>query len=659
MQTWTQALANWRTEGLVEVLEVPLNQSADKASAALIAKLGLESPALVPVKATTVLRGRSLDPRMPNEIMVAPSVVIGLQPNPEAEVIIRGATDSVLGHEPLAVARYDFGAPVIALAWLPFDPMAWASDDLARTRMLRAMTTACSERCPLIPWIRGVGDVPGFGGLQPRNTRQSSGLGIQRLIDAIDQSARPEGRLEGLDLVDVQLSPERDAADFRFRIAAGKTSWPEPRLTVDAPREHCGAREANRSCPLQLVEIDPNRGEAVYRFSTTAPTGLSAPGEPRRASQHEVLLSSPTGERIMVPLRLVTRENLVIGSAPFENLARASGALIAADALPPARRSVATAVIFGLLFAILVLYSPLIRRWHAFNRFFSRRRRRLSPVAFDTEIVSERVGRQLQRTEASRRSGDPAWMRPFEPGDNLSRARIADLLGLTSAGAALGLPPKRPQMRLREIGERSDVVIGIDDAPALLHPGDFTGLSRKRAAAEALVAVVATAVHQRGGRWSVVALRSTARIERMTSSDPEAVAELLSTFFDPANSRTPVLSSHSLSGTAPRLLISDFLSLSLEQYVEWIGSGGGAILIRDDAQADELGLGHDPATGAVYDRSMWERRDAVMLLSLRRLEARHAVEQAGGVFAEVDVDASDAEVAEILMTSGVLNIGRR
>lgn len=658
-QTWAQALANWRTEGLVELLDVPRGQSPIQTAAALIAALGLEPPTSVPVMATTVLRGRSLDPRMPQEIMAAPSVVIGLQPEPEAETLISGATSSVLGAGPLAVARYDLGAPVIALAWQPFDLMAWASDDLARARILRAMHAACSGGCPLIPWIRGNGDVPGFGGLQPRGSLQSSGLGIQRLIDAIDHSARRGGRVEGLELVQIQLKPAQDAADFRFRIAAGSTNWTEPRLTVDTPRDHCGAREANSSCPLQLIEIDPNRGEAIYRFSTTSPGGLSARGEATRASLHELVLGSATGDRISVPLRLVPRDNLVSGGAPFENLARVSGALTAVGAVPEARRSAATAVMFSLLLAILTLYSPLIRRWHAFNRFFRRRRRQLAPVSFDTEIVSERVGHQLQRTEASRRSGDPAWMRPFQAGDSLSRARIADLLGLTSAGAALGLTPKRPQMRLREIGESSDVVIGVDDSPSLLHPGDFTGLSRKRAAVEALVAVVATAVHQRGGRLSVVGLRSTARIERMTSRDPDSVAKLLAAFFDPANGRAPVLSSLSLSGTAPRLLISDFLSLSLEQYVEWIGSGGGAILIRDDAQADEIGLGHDPATGAVYDRSMWERRDIVMLLQLLRLEARHAVEHAGGVFAEVAVDATDAEVAEILMASGVLGLGRR
>jgi hypothetical protein len=47
------------------------------------------------------------------------------------------------------------------------------------------------------------------------------------------------------------------------------------------------------------------------------------------------------------------------------------------------------------------------------------------------------------------------------------------------------------------------------------------------------------------------------------------------------------------------------------------------------------------------------------LLSRLRLDARHSVERAGGVFAEINVDGSDLEVAEALTSSGVLGLARR
>ncbi len=454
------------------------------------------------------------------------------------------------------------------------------------------------------------------------------------MIDIVEQAGWSQSSDSRLHLIGVEISKQQDAAEFHFRLPSGTGSWQRPRLRIADAILHCGTLAQANSCPLTLIEIDPSKGKVVYRLSTTNPRGFGDDKEPALSKEYEMQLGTSSDAPIeMLPFRLFPRVELVAGGSPFQNLMQANGAISLIGSLPVARRSAVTLVIFLMFGTILALFSPLVRRWHAFYRFWNRGRRTLPPLGFDTEMVSERAGHITSQVEASRRSGDPAWIRPFQSGDSLSRAIAADLVGLTSAGNKMGFSARRPRVRLREIGESFDLIVGIDDSPAMLYPGDFSGRSKKRAVAEALVNIVGKAVDQQGGRWSV--------------------------FFDPPNRKIQSDVKSSSLGTVPHLLISDFLSLPTKAYVDWIGRSGGAILLVDNDQTQELGLGYDASTMAVYDRSVWEPRDAMELLSRLRLDARHSVERAGGVFAEINVDGSDLEVAEALTSSGVLGLARR
>lgn len=105
-------------------------------------------------------------------------------------------------------------------------------------------------------------------------------------------------------------------------------------------------------------------------------------------------------------------------------------------------------------------------------------------------------------------------------------------MAFTPLGSQMRLARRPPRVRLREIGESFDLIIGIDDAPAMcVHPGDWHGYSRKRAALEALVTVIATSVTQQGGRWTVVGLRSGEPLTKLSVGDPEDMTTTLAVFF--------------------------------------------------------------------------------------------------------------------------------
>lgn len=645
--------SDWKREknnSLVEV--IPTNGSNNAAAYAdhLISALHLGSSEAPKLGLRRIGFGRSLDPRVPETIQTVPLVFSPLsQKAPTARVLVEVAPPPASGPglagEPLIVERNDAGAPVVALGYSPFDPVVWVSDLQIPEKSREGLEALCGDPCALDDWIRIF--------TSHRADRQSSALGVQRVFDIVEQASREAAAPDQLRLLSVSLTSSGDAVDFRLALPANALSWKDPVLKLNNPKQHCGDSLATTdACPLSLLAVDPLAGTVTYRFSTLRDL----------PSNWYSLAIGSTGNEVKLPLWLNPRQNLTADGAKFLNLLNSAGATrITSNQLPPAERSALALATLILLFATLLLFSPLVRPWHALSRFWRRRHAKVPPVSFDADIVSERAGYLLAVYEASRRSGDPAWLRRFQAGDSLSRAMSADLLAFTPLGRQMRLARRPPRVRLREIGESFDLIIGIDDAPAMCHPGDWQGYSRKRAAAEALIVVIANAVTLQGGRWTLVGLRSKEQITKLIGDDdPKAVAAALAVFFESSHGTRSLLSNHRLPGTAVRLLISDFLSADLADYVDWIGgNGNGAILITDPAQADELGVGRDAARGTIYDRSVWERGDAAELLHRQRLEARYTVEQSGARFAEVDVDASSFEVAEALYTTGILQMAKR
>ncbi len=152
-ERWGSAVARWRNAGLVETLEIPKSQTASESVSAILTQLAL-TPGTGGAVSELVFRGRSLDPRTPSTIEMQPTMALELEAHAHAEVLVRASEGGSMAGLPLALARYDLGAPVIALAYSPFDPATWASDDLATKRISAAYNEACSPGCELVPWIQ-------------------------------------------------------------------------------------------------------------------------------------------------------------------------------------------------------------------------------------------------------------------------------------------------------------------------------------------------------------------------------------------------------------------------------------------------------------------------------------------------------------------------
>lgn len=660
--TWSEALKGWRDNDLIEnPLVVPKGETADATAHRLLQYLKLE--ASMPSPADGVVResyGRVLDPRFADVSEAVPSVVLDLALDPTAEVHLRGAHGSPMAGVPLIVSRMDLGVPIVQLAYSPFGPLAWASERLSPLRTLKGFRAACPNPCVLDPWFAAIDGTPAKDRMRAV-VAVPSGLGIQRLIDAVEQSSRDVDFRGGLRLTDVSVGSDLQYADLQFEYAPGLKTWEEPEVQVPDPPMHCGDRATASGCPLSLVRLDTLDRTMTYRMTTDKPEGLRASGDVAQAVPATIAWQSPEGPvQVTVPMILSQRTRIAHGGSIFVNTLRITGAIRLSGMLPPARASAVTPAILMLLVMSAALFSPVVRRWHAFARFAGRHLRSLSPIAFDADTVSQRAGVVASRYEAGRRAGDPAWVRPFQSGDSLARAVVPDLACFTSLGRSLGIPRRKPRVRLREIGESFDLLVFIDDAPSMRYPGDLRGRSRKRMAAEAMIAVIGEAVTRRGGRWTLTGLRTKERVVKLKTRDPEMVSELLSVFFDTERERfDPRLLGSPPRGMEPRLLISDFLTCDVSDYIGWLGSGrGAAILIRDREQKHEVGLGYDAATGTFFDRGVWEHGDAEALLARRRIEVRTAMQQAGQAFAEIDVDASDLEISEILTTSGVLETSR-
>ena len=175
---------------------------------------------------------------------------------------------------------------------------------------------------------------------------------------------------------------------------------------------------------------------------------------------------------------------------------------------------------------------------------------------FDVDFVSELAGARPAAYEASRRAGDPAFMRRMQAGDSLSRAVVGDLALMTHIGGSVGAVAQLPRVRLREVGESFDLVIAVDDAPSLLLPGDLYGKSRKRFAAVGLVSVICGTATRQRGRFSIVALRGSTRVLEIDQFDSEMIEAIFDEIFRDGGSRDTIRNPAELPPTAVPALSS-------------------------------------------------------------------------------------------------------
>ena len=639
-RSWHAALADWRTHRNVAVVTHGAN--ADPATTASAILHELETPIASGVHREHF--GRTMDPRVPDNVPVVPEAFRPL-------TMHAGRRLQALGPEYrnalLSAERNDRGAPVVALAYSPFDPVSWASDVGSETALSDHFAAVCGTPCALNSWLTTFSKRT-LAGTSPDTHSPSSALGIQRYFDAASQSMIAPSRPSLLTLETLELSTLGDQLRARFHLPGVGIGWSDPTVGVpDAPK-HCGARAIADGCPMVLAEVDPASDTATYTFSTTE--GLPAP-----VRGYEIRVS---GKReAVVPFWLTKRDELSPDAAPFLNLMRAAGATHATASLSEAKLSALPIAAIVLSVLTAALFTPLVRPWHALAQLRRMRRRADQTAIFDVDFVSELAGARPAAYEASRRAGDPAFMRRMQAGDSLSRAVVGDLALMSNIGGSVGAVVQLPRVRLREIGESFDLVIAVDDAPSLLLPGDLYGKSRKRFAAVGLVSVICGTATRQRGRFSIVALRGSTSVLRIDQFDSDMVEAIFDEMFRDGGSRDAIRNPAELPPTAVRLVVSDFLSSTPAEYVAWTqGARSAAIHVFDAEQGKEIGIGRDARTGRIYDRSVWEVGDAAALVRQRATKMRYALDQSGVKYVAIDVEMSNAEVAAALSQSGMLDL---
>jgi hypothetical protein len=642
---WDQALQRWRALGNVALIKHATGTSPDVTARAILQEL-----AVIPASAPEVKRvhfGRTADPRTPAVVDAAPQAL-----RPLTHVSREARTLQTFNGATLAAERNDKGAPVVTLAYNPFDIVVFSSDIASESTLKDQFDAArlCPSPCPLTSWRDAFIERVSLGG--DANGR-SSALGIQRYLDLAAQASTLPSLTNELTIDTVQIAATGDYLMARFLLPRRGSSWSHPTIDMRDASIHCGDRADNQRCPMMLKALDPQGATATYVFSTSAGLGtdiyaIRTTEEPDRPAA------------ALLPLWLAPRKHQFVGASQFLNAMRLVGAVQATGPLPPATRSALPTASFLLLILVGALFSGLVRPWHALFRLLRRQHRVDPDTVFDADFVSDLAGMRPATYEASRRAGDPAWIRRMQAGDSLSRAVIADLATLTSVGRRVGAVMQRPRVHLREIGESFDVVVAIDDSPAMLLPGDVDGNSRKRFAAAALTSVISSTVARHRGRCSLMGLRGAAERREMDRLDTEVIDEVFTELFQAGGSIAPIRDPADLPQTAVRLIISDFLSDPPEEFARWTrGAYTGAIVIVDPGQANEIGIGRDPRSGRIYDRSGWARADAEDLLRRRREEVRYMLGQSGAVVATISVEAGNDEIAAILWESGILDLARQ
>jgi len=323
---------------------------------------------------------------------------------------------------------------------------------------------------------------------------------------------------------------------------------------------------------------------------------------------------------------------------------------------------------YGLLFVLMLMFSPLIRPWTAARHFVERRRRRQRPGERDRRSAALGVRATLVEfglnpglPEAIRQAGLPAGQRAFQAGDALSTARPATLLGFTETGRKVGLPPRLPTMRLRHASRSVEATVWIDASPSLFIP-DVSEHFTKAQYAEALVRLLCGYVWLQGGHVRLFAANGPAFEPFSPGTDQEEVTQAVASIFaqskDPA--RSSLVGPRDMEPSQALFLVSDLFSVEARQLQQM-----GLTFQQDDVSfrvvhlvdMDEFGLaGLGAARWAVEDRTGWSSADLERAYNGRIRAMKRAVESAGGCFASVTTNLVVNDCVERLLDGGVLSL---
>ena len=599
-------------------------------------------------------RSRVLDTRLRDIGSLMPSNYILLEKSTNTTSILETRSvapisSTVQADTLIEEARLNNGR-VVTTAFHPFAPYLLSSDILDPLTIEDLYEANYSSGVEAQTWLKS------FLALDrvENPASVSSGLGPQRLVDIIDLTAKVSDSNTSLKLIGIEIGDEQTDIEFRFKIPPGLNNWPSPSIILGQAAQHCISVTASGGCELTLTKLDPLKREVSYRFNTFNEKGLEA-----NNTGHKIIVSpTNTLNNFNVKFELLKKEKLnrLPGERLLGLISGLGGSKITTQ-LPQAFLPSSMLSAVAILVLTLFLFSPFVRPWTAFNRW----RRRFAEadkaptIGFDPEVVSQRMAEHLSRYEASRRSGDPAWTRRYAPGDSLTRALAADLFSFLPQAKRLGIPKLPPRVRLREAGEGFDFYLCVDDSQSMFHPGHLSKQSKKVFALKSLIDILGRSIDIQGGRWYLCSLRGRGLVGPVKGQDKALIEATIDSWITDQQETLDLDTIPEVARHAIILVISDFATNLDHEYLSLFeGNFVRALMITDPEESQEIGMSYDAVSGKIYDRSEWEPGDVRSGQQARRLNLCTQLEFAGHKCTEIDVEISNVELAETLISSNVL-----
>jgi hypothetical protein len=564
---------------------------------------------------------------------------------------------------PAMVARRIGRGRVVALAYSPFSSDIWLSDlDPARgaANFPACVGNSVAAGCVIPRWITELAEqIKASYRATPASSSSAqakvSGLGVQRFIDIDQLTSNDLGDQKRIQLNRVWTSLDQETAFFSFDIPNGLGSWKSPTLKFvnNVPME------------MDLASLDSINNSAIYFYQS--PDGVSqqevkiAPGG--RQSSNDTVVSLALN-----PYKQGGETTLDI---LFMLLSLSGGDMLYSKAERPTQL-VAKHSAIGMLVAILLLFSPLVRPWRAWSLWLARRSKKLAKelpdIDADVDMAEQALSHVSSRVLVTRKSGDPSGIRRYEPGDSLSQARRLDLLAFSSAGQKLGLHALPPKMKLREIYEGFELVILLDASYSLKFPWDSLN-SRKIQMAKLVSELAIRSTSRLNARWRIALAQKPEKARGPYDKSQDVSLEIDKLLSSELSGKNKVGKERTLGelkswgSSILVLFISDFQGGGRDQYFKYFGQASSldmrisVIGLFDEEQKREVGSAVGYSTGISIDRSEWSQADILFELEALQVDLKEFFSQADLKYIEVNVDAGSSELAELIADQGLFEMG--
>jgi hypothetical protein len=541
-----------------------------------------------------------------------------------------------------------------ALSTLPHPRMRPFSVDQIASLRQRNLLTSKHEQ-----WLAELGlEPPEVAQVLGEPKNDNHGWGLQRILDVVELTALSRTvSSQSPKIHTMTLSDDGRSLQIGLDADLTSTGYSDPLLLVNGK-------------PEAAVNLDIVESDVVSQRMTLL---VTAKQDIKSASfgTHAVQLADATvdgSHRIPVffDLRSVGTGAADVRDALLQYCAMFGGHSIGQEHLTaglasqwPVLPFAASLVCIGCILAFFPLRE--LKRWLAAQRTKAKGSELVvKRYAFDVDAVLKEWGTNSGVPQANRATGLPAGRKSFEPGDNLGVARIADMLAYTAAGRALGIPRKKPIVRLKRSSRALAARLVCDCSPSLRFPLR-NGKPSKPELLEFVARIIIGAVWQASGVVSMSILQQPdfewgpfgagADVEDAIASIDKAIAT--------TKGRTSVSSLNWTPGEIV-FVLSDGMNILPKRLYEW-GSDAIAenvhlrfVLLYDPLSRHELGICQSSISETLLDRRDWEPQDMDLALRERQNEIRHSLISSDARYAEVSVEDDVAALFATLTADGIL-----